>query len=211
MLRMTRISTHTALAAGLALMVSGAALAQATNPAGMTGPSPAPAAATPQAPGNAGAARNTAPAQLDAADRAFVEKAAAAGMAEVQAGQLAQTKAKSEEVKSFAQHMVDDHTAAGDKLKSIAEADGVQPPANLDAKDEKQLAGLQKLNGAAFDHHYIRDQTAAHKEAVALFEKEAKSGSNPQLKQFALDTLPTLKQHLTDVEGLAHSGHGSGA
>lgn len=208
---MTRISSHAALAAGLALMVSGAALAQATNPAGMTGPSPGPAAATPQAPGNAGAARMAAPAPLDAADRAFIEKASAAGMAEIQAAQLAQTKAKSEDVKGFAQHMVDDHTAAGDKLKSIAEADGVQPPANLDGKDEKQLASLQKLSGAAFDHRYVEDQTAAHKEAVALFEKEAKSGSNAQLRQFAVDTLPTLKQHLTDVEGLAHRGHGSGA
>ena len=209
---MTRISSHTALAAGLALMVSGAALAQATNPAGMTsGPSPAPAAATPQSPGNPAAARNAVPAPLDAADRAFVEKASAAGMAEVQAAQLAQTKSKSDDVKGFAQHMVDDHTAAGEKLKTIAQADGVQPPDNLDAKDQKQIDALQRLNGAAFDKRYVEDQTAAHKEAVALFEKEAKSGSNAQLKQFALDTLPTLKQHLTDVEGLAHRGHGSGA
>jgi putative membrane protein len=207
---MTRISSHVALAAGLALIVSGTALAQATNPAGMTGPSPGPAAATPQQPGNPAAARNATSAQLDAADRAFVEKASAAGMAEVQAGQLAQTKAKSDDVKGFAQHMVDDHTAAGEKLKAIAQADGVQPPSNLDDKDQKQLVALQKLNGAAFDRRYIEDQTAAHKEAVALFEKEAKSGSNAQLKQFAVDTLPTLKQHLTDVEGLAHGGaHGA--
>jgi putative membrane protein len=207
---MTRISSHAALAAGLELMVSGAALAQATNPAGMTGPTPGPASATPRAPGNAGAARTEAPAPLDAADRAFVEKASAAGMAEVQAAQLAQTKAKSADVKGFAQHMVDDHTAAGEKLKAIAQADGVQPPDNLGAKDQKQLAALQKLNGAAFDKRYVEDQTAAHKEAVALFEKEAKTGSNAQLKQFAVDTLPTLKQHLTDVEGLAHGGgHGA--
>jgi putative membrane protein len=123
---------------------------------------------------------------------------------------LAQTKAKSDDVKGFAKHMVDDHTAAGEKLKAIAQADGVSPPDNLDAKDQKQLEALQKLNGAAFDHRYIQDQSAAHKEAVALFEKEAKSGSNAQLKQFAVDTLPTLKQHLTDVEGLAHGGgHGA--
>ena len=208
---MTRISSHVALAAGLALMVSGAALAQATNPAGMTGPSPTPAAATPQSPGNPAAARNAAPAPLDAADRAFVEKASAAGMAEVQAAQLAQTKSKSDDVKGFAQHMVDDHTAAGEKLKTIAQADGVQAPDNLDAKDQKQIDALQRLNGAAFDKRYVEDQTAAHKEAVALFEKEAKSGGNAQLKQFAVDTLPTLKQHLTDVEGLAHHGRGSGA
>ncbi len=79
------------------------------------------------------------------------------------------------------------------------------PPANLDSKDEKQLATLRKLNGVAFDRRYVQDQTAAHKEAVALFKKEAASGTNAQLKQFAIDTLPTLQQHLTEVEGLGHS------
>jgi putative membrane protein len=203
---MSRITSRaTTLAAGLALVLSSTAFAQATNPAGMTGPSPAPARATPEQPGNPAAARTAAPAALDAADREFVNKAAAAGMAEVQAAQLAQTKAQSDDVKTFAGHMIADHTAANDKLKSIVEADGVQPPANLDSKDEKQLAALRKLNGAAFDRRYVQDQTAAHKEAVALFKKEAASGTNAQLKQFAVDTLPTLQQHLTAVEGLGHS------
>ncbi len=100
---MSRITSRaTTLAAGLALVLSSTAFAQATNPAGMTGPSPAPARATSEQPGNPAAARMAAPAPLDAADRDFVDKAAAAGMAEVEAAQLAQTKAQSDDVKTFA-------------------------------------------------------------------------------------------------------------
>ncbi|HEV2676143.1 MAG TPA: DUF4142 domain-containing protein [Aliidongia sp.] len=142
-------------------------------------------------------------ANLNATDKAFVKKATLGGMAEIQAGQLAQNQAQSPDVKAFGQHMVADHTAAGQKLKSIVDAEGAQAPSDLDASDKKQLASLQKQNGKAFDRQYLKGQVSAHKDTVALFKKEAASGGDAQLKQFASDTLPTLQQHLTDVQALA--------
>jgi putative membrane protein len=35
-----------------------------------------------------------------------------------------------------------------------------------------------------------------HQKDVAAFEREASSGKNEELKQFASRTLPTLKEHL---------------
>jgi len=83
------------------------------------------------------------------------------------------------------------------------DAEGVAAPSDLDKADQKQIDALQKKNGAGFDKQYVKDQLAAHKKTVALFQKEASSGSDPQLKQFASDTLPTLQHHLSDVEALA--------
>ncbi|HVJ51783.1 MAG TPA: DUF4142 domain-containing protein [Aliidongia sp.] len=143
------------------------------------------------------------PAQLNAMDRQFVTKATIGGMTEVQESQLAQGQAQSDDVKSFGQHMVTDHVAAGEKLKSIVAAEGIQAPADLDKKHQQELSSLEKLKGGAFDKRYVKAQLAAHKQTVALFEKEASSGQDPQLKQFASATLPTLKEHLSDVEGLA--------
>ncbi len=77
------------------------------------------------------------------------------------------------------------------------------------AQQESQDAGETKQDDAEAKTQNAPSQDAPAKDTTP--REEAKSGSNPQLKQFALDTLPTLKQHLTDVEGLAHSGHGSGA
>jgi putative membrane protein len=160
---------------------------------------PAPAQSTQPA----AAPARPAPAPLSAGDRAFVLKASIGGMAEIQSGQLAQTQAKSDAVKSFGQQMVTDHGEAGQKLKAIADADGISSPTDLDSTEKKQQAALAKLQGSAFDKRYVQEQLTAHKQTVALFRKEARSGVDLQLKQFASETLPTLEQHLNEIETLA--------
>jgi putative membrane protein len=57
---------------------------------------------------------------LTAADTKFVKEAADGGMAEVELGQLAASKASSDDVKKFGQRMVDDHGKANDQLKQLA-------------------------------------------------------------------------------------------
>ncbi len=52
------------------------------------------------------------------------------------------------------------------------------------------------MSGTEFDRMYVRDMLTDHESDVAAFEKEANSGSNPDLKTFASDTLPTLREHL---------------
>jgi len=176
------------LAAGLALLLSTApAWAQNAGSPGATKPVGPPDSM----------------AKLSRADKAFVEKASLGGMAEVREGQLAQTQAQSADVKAFGQHMVTDHTDAGQKLKSIVDAEGVPAPTDLDKADQRQIDALRKKSGAGFDKQYVKDQLAAHKKTVALFQQEAASGRDPKLKQFASDTLPTLRQHLSAVEALA--------
>jgi hypothetical protein len=39
-------------------------------------------------------------------------------------------------------------------------------------------------------------QVSAHKDAVSLFERYAKGGEDPKLKDWAGKTLPALKHHL---------------
>ncbi len=130
------------------------------------------------------------------ADTHFATKAAAGGMAEVQLGQLALKNASSGDVKAFAQKMVDDHTKANDKLKNVAAKDNITLPSSMDSKDQATYDRLSKLNGAAFDRAYMRDMVADHKKDVADFQREASNGANPDLKNFASETLPTLQEHL---------------
>jgi len=61
-------------------------------------------------------------------DKKFVMKAADAGMAEVQLGQLALTQAGSDEVKQFARRMVDDHGKANVELTQLAKSKGITLP-----------------------------------------------------------------------------------
>lgn len=137
------------------------------------------------------------------ADAAFVKQAAEGGMLEVAKGKLATQKGAHEGVKQFGQKMVDDHTKAGDELKSIAAAKNVTMPGEAAGRPARaMLTKLEKLEGAAFDRAYVDDQVKDHEKTVALFEREAKSGKDAELKAFAEKTLPTLKEHLTAVRNL---------
>jgi len=61
---------------------------------------------------------------------------------------------------------------------------------------------LKGEKGSAFDKTYINGMVQDHREDVSDFEKEATSGQDPALKNFALKYLPVLKQHLSLAESL---------
>lgn len=135
-------------------------------------------------------------AQLNDVDRQFVAAAASGGLAEVDTARVAEQQATKPEVKSFAQQMIADHSKANEQLASLASQAGLNAPAEPDAKHKATATKLKAMSGTAFDRAYVSDEIKDHKETIALFQKEAKSGQDPKLKQFASQTLPTLQHHL---------------
>src|SRR5690349_14785651 len=122
---------------------------------------------------------------LSAADHKFVTDAAEGGMAEVQLGQLAVSKATNPDVKNFGQKMVDDHSKANDQLKSTATGEGVTLPASIGSKNQAIYDRLNKLSGAAFDKAYVQQMVKDHEMDVKEFERESQSGGDAALKTFA--------------------------
>ena len=137
---------------------------------------------------------------LSPADKAFVDKAAQGGMAEVELGKLATEKAQSEDVKKFGERMVNDHSKADDQLKQLASQKGVTLPSSLDAKDQALKDRLSKLSGSQFDHAYMQAMVQDHKKDVAEFQKESTSAKDPDVKNWAAQTLPTLQSHLQEAQ-----------
>jgi putative membrane protein len=139
----------------------------------------------------AGAKQQLAPKDMD-----FVNEAADAGMAEVKLGKLAQDQAKSDPVQQFGKRMVDDHSKANDKLKSIAEQKGIDLPQDQPADAQKAYDDLKQKSGQEFDQAFMDTMVQDHQKAVDLFQQEAKSGKDADLQHFAEATLPTLQEHL---------------
>jgi putative membrane protein len=139
---------------------------------------------------------------LSDTDANFAQKAATSGLAEVQAAKLAEQKASSPEVKQFARQMEKDHTAANQELMQIAKGKGIAPPTEPDSAHKAAEQKMAQLSGAQFDQQYMQGQLADHKETVALFQKEASSGQDPQLKGFAQKYLPILQHHLEMAESI---------
>ncbi len=148
---------------------------------------------------------------LSAADQAFVKEAAIGGMAEVELGKLAASKASNPDVKQFGQRMVDDHGKASEELKSWAAQKKVNLPTELDAKHKAEHAKLEKLSGDAFDRAYMASMVADHNKDVAEFQREAKSAKDPDLKAWVSKTLPTLQDHQKSAKEISAKVHGSAA
>ena len=174
-------------------------------------PTPSPAASTPSGQSadprrdeqSRKGATEAGPGTSQTSDQHFMKEAAQGGMAEVELGQLAAERASSAEVKEFAQRMVKDHSQANDQLKQIASQKGVTLPNSLSAKDQATKNKLSKLSGDAFDQAYMSDMRKDHKADIAVFQKESASGKDPDVKQFASQTLPTLKDHLKQAESVS--------
>ncbi|HEX8184271.1 MAG TPA: DUF4142 domain-containing protein [Blastocatellia bacterium] len=146
---------------------------------------------------------------LSDADREFMMKEAADGMAEVELGRMAAQKGVKSEVVTFGKRMVDDHLKANDELKQLASQKSVTLPTEMDVKHKETMDRLSKLNGAAFDTAYMAEMVKGHTEAVSDFEKEASQGQNSDVKGWAAKTLPTLRTHLqmaTDTEAAVRGG-----
>jgi len=150
----------------------------------------------PQSTASPAAGKSAQQGSLNAADRSFVGLAAMGGVAEVEAGRLAQQKASNDAVKQFGNRMVEDHGNANAELKQLASAKGVTLPNAPDATHQAEMKRLEKLSGAQFDREFAQMMVRDHEKVVAAFDKQSKSGSDPELKAFATKTLPTLRTHL---------------
>jgi putative membrane protein len=143
--------------------------------------------------------------QLSAQDQQFITEAAQGGMAEVQLGKLALQRASSQEVKDYAQHMIDEHTKVNQELMALAQQKGVTPPKTIGQKNEAVRAKLSKLSGSQFDKAYMSEAgVKAHTQQEALFRRQAEQGQDAELKAFAAKVLPTVQAHLQEAQKQAN-------
>jgi putative membrane protein len=143
-------------------------------------------------------------AEMTSTTKGFVEAAAVGDMYEVEAGKIALARGQSAAVKNFGGHMVKAHTATTEQLKSIVASTNIAitPPAHLDDRRQGMIDNLRGATAADFDHRYLVQQVAAHKEAEILMQGYAKDGDNAAVKSFAADTLAAVQEHLALAERL---------
>jgi putative membrane protein len=131
--------------------------------------------------------------KLSQKDVSFIQKAASGGQQEVENGKMAEKQGKSADVKRIGARMVADHTKANKELTELANRKGV--------KFDTRGVRAQNIGAADFDRQYLKLLEMDHKNDIAEFQQEAKSGDDRDLKAWASKTLPMLKEHLARVEG----------
>lgn len=125
----------------------------------------------------------------------FVQKTLASGAMEVQMGQLGEQQGQNQDVKKLSAALVKDHTEANRKLQQIASTKNITASSEDQAKHQKHMDKLKSASGSEFDKEFVRMALKHHKKDIAMFERAQKDLTDPQLKTFASETLPKLREH----------------
>ena len=150
-----------------------------------------------------------APATLNAVDFNFVGQANLGAPFQVDSGRLAETKSTSAAIRSYGKLMVTTHIPVVDALNVILKKKNVTPSNTLlHGAYDAMISTLEADRRAAFDRDYVNGQVEYQKGNAALFEQEIQNGADPDLKEFARQTLPKIVDHLHRAEKLAAAAGG---
>ena len=125
-----------------------------------------------------------------------------ANQVDIDAGQLAASKASNEEVKKFAQQMVTDHTGVNKQATELVTKLHVTPQDNptsqsLKTGGEKNIANLKTLSGSTFDKAYIAQEVTYHELVLNAVDKTLiPNAQNADLKALLVKVRPAFVAHL---------------
>lgn len=141
--------------------------------------------------------------KLNDADQDFVKKAISGGKMEVELGQMAKTKAKSQEVKDFGAMMVKEHGKANDELKKILTKKNFKVPGKMEMKHKAAKTRMKMHSGDKFDKNYMEHMVTDHMEDVTSFREAKETLADQDLKGWVEKTLPVLEKHLEKAREVA--------
>jgi putative membrane protein len=134
-----------------------------------------------------------------------------ANQVDIDAGKLAKTQSTNEEVKTFAQLMVTDHTGVNKSATDLAAKLKVTPQdnptsQNLKSDGDQNLAQLKTLTGRAFDKAYVDHEVAYHQQVIDALDKTLIPGAaNAELKALLIKVRPAFVAHLEHAKRLQSS------
>jgi putative membrane protein len=157
-------------------------------------------AATPstkQATTTTGATSNAAAGKLSSGDRKALEDLAESNLAEIAAARLALEKSQNAQVRAYAQRMIDEHTKAHAEVRALAQAKGVELPAEPNITHKAKSKMLEALSGDIFDRTYIkqsgrRDHRATHEKLKSRMNEL----KDPEVTALVTKMRPIVEQHL---------------
>ncbi len=138
-------------------------------------------------------------------DKMFVKKAISGNFNEIDASKMALQKSQNDQVKQFAQKMIDDHQKMLDDLHALAGQENIKYKDEPTSEGKKMAAKLNGLSGADFDKAYVNGMVKDHKEDVRDFNAEVNTGKDQPTKDAAQKSLPVIQDHLQMIEGIQKS------
>ena len=125
---------------------------------------------------------------------------------EIEAAQLAKTKATRAEIKAFARQMETDHTTMKNEVAQAAQRLGLSTTATDEDVLEDHQGTMRDLNdakgGDEFDDKYIDEQVEAHKNALDEIDDAIERTQNAEFKALLQKARGAVDGHLKHAESL---------
>ncbi|MEV5505683.1 DUF4142 domain-containing protein [Streptomyces orinoci] len=135
-------------------------------------------------------------------DSAFLKTVHQGNLAEIEAGNDAQTNAVSACVKDVGRVLIRDHTKLDGDVMKLSKQLGVSLPAAPSAEQKQQLADIRAKAGTkSYDSAWLSAQDMNHRATLALIDQQISSGHNAQITAAAKAARPVVAMHLGLVSG----------
>ncbi len=136
-------------------------------------------------------------------DSDYLVAAAEKDLEEIETGKLAASKGTDPEIKKFGQMMVDDHTKASTTTKSLAQRKNITLPMALTEKGKEHYDDLNdEKSGKDFDKKYADMMVDGHEDAISKMKDASEKASDPEIRAWAGNMVPTLEAHLGHAKAL---------
>lgn len=140
-----------------------------------------------------GTAGQTDPNKVSRRDKGFVHDMAIANMVEIELGKLAPERSTDDEVKKFAQLMIDDHTTSLNALKAIAGQYNIPVPAELDGRHARLRDKIAKWHGIEFERAFVDAAIDQHEDTLDELEDRVDEAKVAEYKAEMADRIAGKK------------------
>lgn len=139
-------------------------------------------------------------------DGLFLQAITGSNLFEIQSSQVALNRSTTPALKAYAQHLIDDHTAAQAQVATLAAARGVPLPKVLPPELLLKVNTLSTLSGPAFDTAYLQEQVLAHQFTLSLLQNEQTAGKDAAVVALAAQKVPVIREHLAQAQAMLGMG-----
>ena len=139
---------------------------------------------------------------LNDADRNFLKKAEEGDIKEQNLGRWMLERTQNKDVKDYAQMLVDDHSKDLRNLVDLMNQKGMPQPKDLPEVKHEAMAKLRDLSGTALDREFTMMMVDDHQKDVTEFRNMANRAQDKDVKDYAMNTVPTLQKHLKKAQDL---------
>jgi putative membrane protein len=134
------------------------------------------------------------------ADADFIREVGADNQMQIQLAESARNKAKSSDVRQFAEQVVSDHTRLQNQWNAMASRSGIATSSGLGRHHREKVTQLGKVNGKNYDRAYMTLMIQQYQDEVSYWQKEGRASRSAQVRQLVNSGLPTLEQNLAQAK-----------